>query len=274
MTSDTREPIETTDDAFLGGQLVIAQARQGSRAGIDAVFLAAACPATPGDRVLELGSGSGVVALAVARRVDGAQVTGVEIDPDLCALAARNAAANRLADRSSFICGDVTGRLRPLCEAGLETDSFDHAVANPPFIATGEGRLSPDERLARAHALAPGDLDKWVKALAAFVKPGDTARLSTGLMPSRNSCGIASGVSAASWCFPCFRARGLSRRVSSFRAGEGRRGPLSLARGMILHDACEAFTAEAQAILRHGADLELTASGNTSSLRGIGISRL
>ncbi len=260
MTSDTREPIETTDDAFLGGQLVIAQARQGSRAGIDAVFLAAACPATPGDRVLELGSGSGVVALAVARRVDGAQVTGVEIDPDLCALAARNAAANRLADRSSFICGDVTGRLRPLCEAGLETDSFDHAVANPPFIATGEGRPSPDERLARAHALAPGDLDKWVKALAAFVKPGGTATIvhrADALPQLLRHCERRFGGIVV---FPLFPREGAAATRIILQGRKGRRGPLSLARGMILHDAGEAFTAEAQAILRHGADLELTAS--------------
>src|SRR5690242_9396567 len=97
--------LATTEDAFLDGRLTIAQPVSGSRAGLDAVFLAAACPARPGHTVLELGSGSGIVSLAVAARVDGVMVTGVEVQPALCALATENARRNGLAARSAFICG-------------------------------------------------------------------------------------------------------------------------------------------------------------------------
>ena len=60
----------STDDAFLGGGLRILQPKDGYRAGIDAVLLAAAAPVRAGrkERVLDVGAGVGVVGLAVARR--------------------------------------------------------------------------------------------------------------------------------------------------------------------------------------------------------------
>ncbi|MBL9010312.1 MAG: methyltransferase, partial [Alphaproteobacteria bacterium] len=84
----------TTRDAFLGGTLTLVQPASGFRAGVDSVMLAAAVPARAGERVLELGSGAGVAALCLARRVEGVAVTGLEIQADLAALAAENAAAN------------------------------------------------------------------------------------------------------------------------------------------------------------------------------------
>ena len=61
------------------------QPQNGYRAGLDAVLLAAAAPATPGIRVLDVGAGVGVVGLAVARRIADAHVTLVERDPLLAA---------------------------------------------------------------------------------------------------------------------------------------------------------------------------------------------
>ncbi|RJL18858.1 methyltransferase, partial [Paracoccus siganidrum] len=60
--SDTRE------DGFLGGRLRIRQPARGYRSGADAVMLAAACPAAPGQRVLELGCGAGVASLCLGWR--------------------------------------------------------------------------------------------------------------------------------------------------------------------------------------------------------------
>src|SRR5262245_41854876 len=97
LSAMTTEPqaasarLETTEDAFLGGKITIRQPRQGPRAGLDAVFLAAACPARTGESVLEAGAGSGIVSLAIAARVPGTRVAGVEIDPRLAALASENA---------------------------------------------------------------------------------------------------------------------------------------------------------------------------------------
>src|SRR5579872_6076147 len=72
-----------TEDAFLGGKLRLRQPKSGHRAGHDAVLLAAATPAYPGDQVVDLGAGVGAAGLAVAKRVPGIKLILVEIDEDL-----------------------------------------------------------------------------------------------------------------------------------------------------------------------------------------------
>src|ERR1700750_2957588 len=89
-------PIEFTEDAFLGGQLRLRQPRTGHRAGHDAMLLAAATTARPGDRVADFGAGVGAAGLAVARRVPSARIVLIEIDEALAALARQNAAANAI----------------------------------------------------------------------------------------------------------------------------------------------------------------------------------
>src|SRR3954467_7217123 len=88
-----------TEDAVLGGRLVLRQPRRGHRVGHDAILLAAATDAQAGDHAGGVGAGIGAAALALAQRVEGLTVWLVEIDPTLTALAADNAARNHLAAR-------------------------------------------------------------------------------------------------------------------------------------------------------------------------------
>src|ERR1700744_6779659 len=69
---------EFTEDAFLGGQLRLRQPKSGHRAGHDAMLLAAATPASPGDRVVDFGAGIGAAGLAAAKRTNGFN-PGIEI---------------------------------------------------------------------------------------------------------------------------------------------------------------------------------------------------
>jgi len=130
---------ETTEDAFLSGRVRARQLARGFRSGLDAVMLAAAMPAKPGDRALELGSGAGVASLCLAARVSDCTIVGVEIDADLVSLANENALANDLADRVRFVQAN-TLRLPP----ELRT-AFDHVLCNPPFHEIG--RASCRERV-------------------------------------------------------------------------------------------------------------------------------
>ena len=66
---------DTTEDRLLGGRVTVFQPTGGYRAAIDPVLLAAAIPANPTDRVLDVGSGTGAASLALAARVEGCQVT-------------------------------------------------------------------------------------------------------------------------------------------------------------------------------------------------------
>src|ERR1700724_414741 len=74
---------EFTEDAFLGGRLRLRQLKSGHRAGHDAMLLAAATPARPGDRVADFGAGVGAAGLAVAKRVADIDLVLVEIDATL-----------------------------------------------------------------------------------------------------------------------------------------------------------------------------------------------
>src|ERR1700731_2924951 len=79
-----------SEDAFLGGQLHLRQPKSGHRAGHDAILLAAATPARPGDRVADFGAGVGAAGLAVAKRVAGIELVLVEIDQGLSDLTPGN----------------------------------------------------------------------------------------------------------------------------------------------------------------------------------------
>src|SRR5438132_9286431 len=87
---------ETTEDAFLGGQLRLRQPKAGHRAGHDAMLLAAATAARPGGRVADFGAGVGAAGLAVAKRVPSVRIVLIEIDEALAALARQNATSNAI----------------------------------------------------------------------------------------------------------------------------------------------------------------------------------
>ena len=110
---------ETTEDAVLGGRLILRQPRRGHRVGHDAILLAAATDARPGEHAVELGAGVGAAGLALAQRVAGVTVTLVEIDPALAALARDNAARNGLGDRVQVAVLDVAAAEREFAAAGI-----------------------------------------------------------------------------------------------------------------------------------------------------------
>jgi tRNA1(Val) A37 N6-methylase TrmN6 len=257
---DAATPLAITQDAFLGGRLTIGQPVGGPRAGLDAVFLAAACPAKAGDSVLEAGAGSGIVSLAVARRVAGVAVTGVEIDPRLAGLARHNAEANDLAQAARFIEGDVTWPSSRFEALGIVPSGYDHVLANPPFLTAGEARLPADPMLRRAHAAEPGEWEGWVRFLAAFARPKGSVTLihradTLGrLLPllERRFGGLV--------LFPLFPRRGEPATRIIIRGIKASRASLTIREGLVLHRAEGGFTEAAQAILRDGAPLELAAA--------------
>ena len=91
----TENPVEAgvRRNSLLDGRLELWQPRQGYRSAIDPIVLAAAVAAAPGQRVLDVGTGVGTAALCLALRQPECHISGLEIQPDLAALARRNAEA-------------------------------------------------------------------------------------------------------------------------------------------------------------------------------------
>jgi tRNA1(Val) A37 N6-methylase TrmN6 len=256
------DSLPTTEDAFLGGRLMIRQPKTGLRAGLDAVFLAAACPAKAGDRVLEAGAGSGIVSLAVASRVPGVTVAGVEIDPALAALANANAAVNGFSETARFIVGDVTRSAGAFADFGVAPSSFDHVLANPPFLAAGEARLPPDPMLRRAHAVEPGEWEGWVRFLTAFARPKGTLTLIHRADALPRLLPLLERRFGSLILFPLFPRRGEAATRILIQGVKGRKGPVQIREGLVLHHEDGGFTETAQAVLREGARLELHGSGS------------
>lgn len=154
--------LELTEDAFLGGQLRVKQLKSGHRAGHDAVLLAAAAAARPGDRVADLGAGVGVAGLSVAKRVADIDLVLIEIDAVLAGLARANADANAVP--ADVIVLDVEADATAFAAAGLGPDSVDSVLMNPPFNDPARHRASPDTARGTAHMATATTLLKWVHA--------------------------------------------------------------------------------------------------------------
>jgi len=169
------EAAQFTEDAFLSGQLRLRQPKSGHRAGHDAILLAAATPARPGDRVVDLGAGAGAAGLALARRVPGIALVMVEIDPALAALARDNAAVNAIA--ADIVVVDVTSDASAFSAAGLAADSIDVVLMNPPFNDPLRHRASPDKAREVAHVATSETLDRWVHAARRMLKSGGVLSL-------------------------------------------------------------------------------------------------
>src|SRR5262249_13466083 len=100
-------------------------------------------------RVLDLCTGSGVIAIALARELAAARVVAVEISPQAAALARRNAERNAVADRVDVRVGDLW--------APVARERFDLIASNPPCIATaGIATVAPGVRREPAVALDGG----------------------------------------------------------------------------------------------------------------------
>jgi tRNA1(Val) A37 N6-methylase TrmN6 len=251
----------TTDDAFLGGALQMLQPQNSYRAGLDAVLLAAAASILPGTgaRVLDVGAGVGVVGLAVAWRVADAHVTLVERDPQLAALARANIARNQLSDRARLIEADVSRPLGELSELGSLVESFDCALANPPYHAHGRGTPARDSIKANANAMPDGDLDRWARFMTAMLRPGGSAVVIHKAEALPELLGAFPGRFGDLLLMPIHPREGSPANRVILRGIKGSRAPLRIRAGLVLHDADGGSRPDMEAILRHGAGLDLDA---------------
>ena len=181
MTTTEGPPaaLTLTEDKFLGDRLTIRQPRQGYRAGVDAVLLAASIRGGgDGPRsLLDIGAGVGTVGLCAASRIPSLHVTLLEREAALVEIARQNIAANALQSRVRAVAGDVTAGATELAASGLQPESFDSVVANPPFHDEGAGTASEHALKSAAHAMPAGALEDWVRFMARMVRPGGRATM-------------------------------------------------------------------------------------------------
>lgn len=236
--------MELQDDAFLGGQLVLAQPVGGYRAGMDAMLLAASIDGAPGQHLMEAGCGAGHVVLAAAHRLKACRFTGLEREPHLAALAQANALRNGMAGRVEIEAADCL-------QAG---PVYDGVFCNPPF--DDEARAQKPAAGRRHAYLTATSLDGWIKALANRLRGGAALTLIHRAHRLGELLEALDGRLGGVEIFPVRpRANQPAKRVL-IRARKGSRRHMRVYAGIDLHEAgLSQHSARAQA-LWHGAALE------------------
>ena len=157
---------ERLDDLQRGG-LRILQRAQGFRFGTDAVLLADFAAVRRGERVCDVGTGTGVLPLLLSARAEETTFTAFEIQEDVADMAQRSVQINGLEARIRVICAD--------CREGAKLvghEGHDLLVTNPPYTAQGAGLVSPEKTRALSRSDDEVSIEEWMIACGKLLKNG------------------------------------------------------------------------------------------------------
>ena len=143
MTSELR-PGERLDDLQIGG-LELIQDPKKFCFGVDAVFLSDFVRIRPGENVLDLGTGNGIIPVLLSAKTEARHITGLEIQADTAEMARRSVAHNHLEDRIDIVTVDIKEAAELFKPA-----FFDVITTNPPYMLADHGMRNPDDAKAIA----------------------------------------------------------------------------------------------------------------------------
>ncbi|MCX7771520.1 MAG: methyltransferase, partial [Clostridia bacterium] len=158
-------PDETLEDLQLNG-LYLLQKKDAFRFGMDAVLLSNFVSAKRGQRVLDLGTGTGIIPVLLSAKTWASQIIGLEIQADIADMARRSVEGNNLYDRVIILKGDIKE-----VNAQLQPCSFDVVVSNPPYTRVGQGLVNPEETKAVARHEVLCTLEDVLDAANFVLKP-------------------------------------------------------------------------------------------------------
>lgn len=223
------------------------QAAGGFRTSLDSVFLASACRAGPGDRVLDMGCGVGGASFCLLWRVPACHVTGVDIQQSHVDLANANIALNDGAvARAEFTCADI--------RTYAPGARFDHVICNPPYLDAGTYTQSaaPERATALGHGEEGMDVKDWIDAgFNALKSGGSLTMIHRADFTDKIIQGMGKRFGAVE-IIPLYPRMGEDAKRVIIRAIKDRKTPAKLRAGIILHEADGAYTKEADSILRDG----------------------
>lgn len=162
---------DETEDLLREYDLKIIQPKDGYRFCIDPVLL---CEFAGKEalRVLDLGSGCGIIPLIMARKSAAAKAVGVEFQAEMVSIARRNVAGNNLSDRIEIIEADIMA-----LKHRLEPEGFDLVLSNPPYRKPGEGKTSPKAGRDLARHESTASLADFLAVAKRLVVPGGSVCL-------------------------------------------------------------------------------------------------
>lgn len=157
---------ERLDDLQYNGLRLI-QKKRGFCFGVDAVLLSHFAQVAAGSRVVDLGTGTGIIAVLLAAKKRTKEMVGLEIQAEIAEMARRSVDLNGLGDRVKIVQGDIKEAVKL-----FGASSFDAAVSNPPYMGKGGGLLNPADTKAVSRHEILCTLDDVVSAAARLLRPG------------------------------------------------------------------------------------------------------
>jgi len=148
-----------TVDELLGRRVKILQKEKGYRFSVDALLLAHFVRVKKGDLIVDLGTGSGVIAITVAQRKECGHVIAVDIQQELVDMARRSVILNNLEEKVDIRHGDIRE-----IETLFRPRSFDVSIFNPPYRKASSGKLNPDAEKSVARHEIKGTMHDFLKA--------------------------------------------------------------------------------------------------------------
>ena len=165
MITDLMEN-ERLDDLQRNG-LKIIQKTDGFCFGMDAVLLSGFASVKPGERALDLGTGTGIIPLLLSAKTKGDHFTGLEIQTEIMKMAQRSVTLNGLEKKIDIIQGDIKEASRIFGAA-----SFDVVTSNPPYMNDAHGLKNPGDVKAISRHEVLCTLEDVVREGTKALKPG------------------------------------------------------------------------------------------------------
>ena len=165
MTIDLKEN-ERIDD-LQRNHLRIIQKTDGCCFGMDAVLLSGFAAVKPGERVLDLGTGTGIIPILLSAKTEGEHFTGLEIQEEIAGMAKRSVSMNGLEEKIEIVNGDIKEASRIFGAA-----SFDVVTTNPPYMNDAHGLKNPTEVKAISRHEVLCTLEDVVREGAKVLKHG------------------------------------------------------------------------------------------------------
>ena len=135
--------------------------------GMDAVLLSGFVRVKPGARVLDMGTGTGIIPLLVEAKTQAAQISAIEVQEESADMARRSVLLNGLEDKIDMVTGDLRE-----ADQFFDAASFDVVTCNPPYMIGQHGLTNPDEPKAIARHEILCTLEDVVRTAAKLLKPG------------------------------------------------------------------------------------------------------
>ena len=159
-------PGERIDDLERNGYRII-QNKEKFCFGMDAVLLSGFAQVKPGETVLDLGTGTGIIPILLEAKTQGEHFYALEIQEESADMAKRSVELNHLEDKIDVVQGDIRE-----ASAIFGKSVFDVVTCNPPYMNDSHGLKNPDVPKAIARHEVLCSLEDVVRETASVLKPG------------------------------------------------------------------------------------------------------